>query len=58
MSVFNDQANCHQLNILGIAEIAVEDVEQFINPLDGLRLVVFYNAPNSPHHCGGPGAKR
>jgi hypothetical protein len=50
VSVFDDQASCRRLNIFGIAEITVEDVEQFVNPVDGLHLAVFYNAPNSPHH--------
>ena len=50
MSVFDDQASCHRLNIFGIAEIAVADVERFVNPVDGLPLGVFYNSPKSPHH--------
>jgi hypothetical protein len=50
VSVFDDQASCHRLNIFGIAEIVAEEVEKFVNPVDGLPLAVFYNAPKSPHH--------
>jgi hypothetical protein len=50
VSVFDDQASYRRLNIFGIAEVTVEDVEQFVNPVDGLHLAVFHNAPNSPHH--------
>jgi hypothetical protein len=51
VSVFDDQASCHRLNIFGIAEIAVADVEQFVNPVDGLPLAVFYyKKPSSFDH--------
>jgi hypothetical protein len=50
LSVFDDQASCHRLNIVGIAEIAVEEVEKFANPIDGSRLQVLYNLPEDPHH--------
>jgi hypothetical protein len=50
VSVFDEEESCHRLNIFGIAQIAVTDVEQFANPVDGRRLAVFYNSPKSPHH--------
>jgi hypothetical protein len=41
ISVFDDKTSCHRLNIFGIAEIVVAEVEKFVNPVDGLPLAVF-----------------
>ena len=55
VSVFDDQASCHRLSIYGIAEVAVEEVESFVNPVvceprRWFTFSVLYNLPEDPRH--------